>query len=57
MLKYICYKMIAYKKTEEWYIVWQRVETSGTKNDNEWQRLVLRVKTSGTTNDSEYESK
>ena len=46
--------MIVYKKTDEWYIEWQRVvqrvTTSGTKSDNEWQRMVQRV----TTNDNEW---
>ena len=37
---------IAYKKTDEWYIKWQRM----TSNDNEWQRVVKRV----TTNDNEW---
>ena len=37
---------IVYKKTDEWYIKWQRVTT----NDNEWQRVVQRV----TTNDNEW---
>ena len=40
-------KVIAYKKTDEWYIEWQRVST----NDNEWQRVVQRVK----TNDNEWQ--
>ena len=26
--------MIVYKKTDEYYIVWQRVKTSGTMSDN-----------------------
>ena len=39
-------KTIVYKKTDEWYIEWQRVTT----NDNEWQRVVQRV----TTNDNEW---
>ena len=30
---------IVYKKTDEWYIEWQRVRTSGTTTDNEWQRM------------------
>ena len=28
--------MIVYKKTDEWYIEWQRVTTSGTTSDSEW---------------------
>ena len=43
--------MIVYKKTDEWYIEWQRVTTSGTTSDNEWQR----VTTSGTTSDKEWQ--
>ena len=39
---------IVYKKTDEWYIKWQRVTTSGTTSDNEWynewQRVVQRMK-------------
>ena len=27
---------IFYKKTDEWYIEWQRVPTASDKNDNEW---------------------
>ena len=43
-------KPIVYKKTDEWYIEWQRVITSGAKSDNEWQRVVKRV----TTNENEW---
>ena len=39
--------VIVYKKTDEWYIEWQRVTTSGTTSDNEWQRM--------TTNDNEWQ--
>ena len=28
--------MIVYKKTDEWYIEWQRVVQQVTTNDNEW---------------------
>ena len=39
--------MIVYKKTDEWYIEWQRVATRGTTIDNkwynEWQRVVQQV--------------
>ena len=42
---------IVYKKTDEWYIEWQRVTT----NDNEWQRVVKRMTTSGTTSDNEWQ--
>ena len=44
--------LIVYKKTDEWYIEWQRVTTSGTtsyNNDNEWQWVYSewqRIKTS-----------
>ena len=43
--------MIVYKKTEQWYIDWQRVMQRKTTNDKEWQRMI----TSGTTHDSEWE--
>ena len=46
---------IVYKKTDEWYIEWQRVKASGTTSDNEWQRVVQRVTTSGTTSDKEWQ--
>ena len=46
--------MIVYKKTDEWYIKWQRVVQRVITNDsewyNEWQRVVQRV----TTNDNEW---
>ena len=46
---------IVYKKTNEWYIEWQRVATSGTNSDRkwykEWQQVVQRV----TTNDNEWQ--
>ena len=45
---------IVYKKTDEWYIEWQRVVQRLTTNNNEWynewQRVVQRV----TTNDSQW---
>ena len=53
--------VIVYKKTDEWYIEWQRVTTSGTTNDNEWQRMTTndnewqRVAMSGTTNGNEWQ--
>ena len=37
---------MVYKKTDEWYIEWQRVATN-----EEWQR----VATSGTTSDNEWQ--
>ena len=30
--------MIVYKKTDVWYIDWQRVPTSSTTSNNEWQQ-------------------
>ena len=55
---------IVYKKTDEWYIEWQRVTTtddgwqrmttSGTTNDSRWQQVVQRVTMSGTTSDNEW---
>ena len=42
----IAFLRIIYKKTEEWYIEWQRVTT----NDNKWQRVVQRM----TTSESEW---
>ena len=42
---------IFYKKTDEWYIEWQRVTT----NDNEWQGVVQRVTTIGITSDNEWQ--
>ena len=57
-------KPIVYKKTDEWYIEWQRVITSGKTSDYEWERVVQRVTrndnewqrvtTSGTTSDKEW---
>ena len=44
-------RTIVYKKTDEWYIEWQRITTSGATNDNEWQRVVQRVR----TNDNELQ--
>ena len=60
---------IVYKKTDEWYIEWQRVTTSYTTSENEWynewQRVVQPVATNGNewqpvvkqvvTNDSEWQ--
>ena len=46
-------KVIVYKMTDEWYIAWQQVTTSGTASENEWKR----VKTNDnecTTNDNEW---
>ena len=55
---------IVYKKTDEWYLEWQRVTTSDnewynewqemTTSDKEWQWVVQRVTTSGTTSDNEW---
>ena len=33
--------LIVYKKTDEWYIEWQRVVQRVTTNDNEWQRVTI----------------
>ena len=35
----ILFISIVYKKTDEWYIEWQRATTSGTTSDDEWQRV------------------
>ena len=35
-----------YKKTDKWYIKWQRITTSGKTNDNEGQRVVTSDKSS-----------
>ena len=49
------------KKTEEWYIEWQRVVQRVTTNDNEWQQVVHRVTKSEnewqrvTTNGNEWQ--
>ena len=37
-----------YKKTDEWYMEWDRMTTS----DNEWQRMVQRMTMSDTTSDN-----
>ena len=42
---------IIYKITDEWYIEWQRMTTSGSTNDNEWQRMT----TSGAMNGNEWQ--
>ena len=42
-----------YKKTDEWYIEWQRVVQRVTTNDNEWQQMT----TSGTTSENEWYNK
>ena len=42
--------MIVYKKTDEWYIEWQRVTTSGTTSDNGGQRMTK----SGAKSDSKW---
>ena len=41
---------VVYKKTDEWYIEWQRVAQRVTTNDSEWQRMI----TSGARNDNEW---
>ena len=35
-----------YKKTDEWYIEWQRATTTGTMSDNELQRVLQQMTTS-----------
>ena len=63
--------MIIYKKTDEWYIKWQRVvqrvTTGDTTSDNEWYNECQRVttsdkewqrvtrQTSGTTSDTDWQ--
>ena len=37
------FKMIVYKKTDEWYIERERVTTSGITSDKEWQGVIQRV--------------
>ena len=63
------YERIVYKKTDKWYIEWQRVtaddnewcnewqwvSTSGTTSDNEWQWVVQRVTMSDKTSDNEWQ--
>ena len=47
---------IVYKKTDEWYIEWQRVIMSDNEDSkwyNEWQRVVQQVTKSGTTSHSD----
>ena len=52
---------IFYKKTDEWYIEWQRVPTASDKNDNEWCNEWPQVATSDnesqwvTTNDNKWQ--
>ena len=43
--------LIVYKKTDEWYIEWQRVVQRVTVNDNEWQQMT----TSGAKADNEWQ--
>ena len=38
-------KKIVYKKTDVWYVEWQRMRMSDTTSDKEWQRVVQRMKT------------
>ena len=52
------WKLIVYKKTDEWYIEWQRVTTIGTTSEtnekecyNEWKRVLQRV----TAGDNEWQ--
>ena len=51
---------IVYKKTDEWYIEWQRVTTNDNECYNEWQQMTTsdnewqRMTTSDTTSDNEW---
>ena len=47
--------MVVYKKTDEWYIEWHRMTTSGTTNGNEWQRVIQRVAQQVTINDKKWQ--
>ena len=47
--------MIVYKLTDEWYIQWQRMTSSGTTNDNDWYNKWQRVVQNITTNDNEWQ--
>ena len=52
---------IVYKKTDEWYIEWQRLTTSGITSDNEWYNELQRMTASDkewqrvTTSDDEWQ--
>ena len=48
-------KKIVCKNTNDWYIKWQRMTTSGTTNDSEWQQIVQQVTTSGITRNNEWQ--
>ena len=37
------WNLIIYKKTDEWYIKWQRVVQRVTTNDNEWQWMRVTI--------------
>ena len=39
LLQILLIESIFYKKTDEWYIEWQRVTTSDNEWYNEWQRI------------------
>ena len=47
----VLFHPIYYKKTDEWYIVWQRVTLNGTTIDKECQQIT----TSCTTNESKWQ--
>ena len=49
IIKYSQQKIV-YKKTDEWYIEWQRVVQRVTTNDNEWYNEWQRM----TTSDNEW---
>ena len=43
--------MIVYKKTDEWYIEWQRVTTNNNEWYNEWERMTA----SDTASDNKWQ--
>ena len=45
-LKYLLSRIV-FKKTDEWYIKWQRVVQRETTRDNDWQQM--------TTSDNEWQ--
>ena len=52
LLRYtVLFHPIYYKKTDEWYIVWQRGTMNGTTIEKEWQQIT----TSGITNENEWQ--
>ena len=59
--KFLLKKRIIYKKTDGWYIEFQRVTTSCATNDSEWHQVTAndngwqRITTSDTTSDNEWQ--